>query len=229
VKLKSDLWSLLNNPQKVSVNLLSDEDVDEPEVEGRKLLRIRVPRAHRRERPVFLNANPLTGTYRRNNDGDYRCPQDVVKRLLAEQVEDSRDAKLLDGFSTDDLDPATFAAYRQTFASTKPTHPWIQLPDPEFLRSVGAWTVDRDTGKEGLTIAGLLMFGSLRSILEGVPNYIVDYQEWLAPDGGGRWVDRVTTDGSWSGNLYDFYRMVIVRLGRDLPTRRCTRRCARPW
>ena len=31
-----------------------------------------------------------------------------------------------------------------------------------------------------------------------------------------RWVDRVTTDGSWSGNLFDFYRRVFNKLTADL-------------
>ena len=35
------------------------------------------------------------------------------------------------------------------------------------------------------------------------------------PD-GVRWVDRLTMDGTWSGNVYDFYRLVYRRLVRDL-------------
>jgi ATP-dependent DNA helicase RecG len=31
-----------------------------------------------------------------------------------------------------------------------------------------------------------------------------------------RWLDRVTTDGSWSGNLFDFYRRVYGKLTADL-------------
>ncbi len=31
-----------------------------------------------------------------------------------------------------------------------------------------------------------------------------------------RWEDRVTTDFSWSGNVYDFYRIVYAKLSRDL-------------
>ena len=44
----------------------------------------------------------------------------------------------------------------------------------------------------------------------------MDYQE--LPEGGApeRWLDRVTTDGMWSGNLFDFYRMVYPKLVRDL-------------
>lgn len=37
---------------------------------------LHVPRADRRIKPVFINGNPLTGTYRRNHSGDYRCSRE---------------------------------------------------------------------------------------------------------------------------------------------------------
>ena len=60
------------------------------------------------------------------------------------------------------------------------------------------------------------MFGNLRPILDAVPNYLLDYQEQESSSGNQRWIDRFTSDGSWSGNLYDFYNIVILRLSRDI-------------
>jgi hypothetical protein len=61
------------------------------------------------------------------------------------------------------------------------------------------------------------MFGRLRSILDALPNYILDYQERTEQDDDSpRWIDRITTDGSWSGNLYEFYHRVYPRLTSDL-------------
>ena len=139
--------------------------------------------------------------------------------MLADQVEDARDAKLLERFTFEDLSLPTLRAYRNAFKTVKPDHPWVDLENDEFLRNIGGWTVNRETKREGLTLAGLLMFGKLRSIMDAVPNYILDYQERPSDankDTDLRWIDRVTTDGSWSGNLYDFYRTVIQRLTRDL-------------
>ena len=44
----------------------------------------------------------------------------------------------------------------------------------------------------------------------------VDYQE--QPEAGmeTRWLDRVIPDGTWSGNLFDFYRRVVRKLVADL-------------
>ncbi len=218
-KIIKELWSGLNNPQKISVNILNERDVQTIELEGKKVVRISIPRATRFQMPVYLGKNPLAATYRRQGDGDFRCDEETVKRMLADQVEDVRDAKLLEKFDFGDLNLPTFRAYRNAFKSVKPDHPWVDLENDEFLRQIGGRAINRETQREGLTLAGLLMFGKLRSILDAVPNYVVDYQErppeaWEDTD--RRWIDRVTTDGSWSGNLYDFYRMVILRLTHGL-------------
>jgi len=211
------LWSNLNNREKVSINILKDDDVSVGTHDRKQYIRIVVPPARRGQKPVYVGKNPLIGTYRRNFSGDYVCDEFTVKRMIAEQVEESRDAKLLPHFTENDLDSNTLRAYRNRFSSTKPTHPWNNYDDHEFLRSIGGLTRDRTSGEEGLTLAGLLMFGKLRPILEAVPHYLVDYQERRPEDDDGtRWVDRITTDGTWSGNLYDFFQIVIQKLYRDL-------------
>lgn len=218
-KVIKELWNGLNNREKASVNILSETDVRIVTVENHQLVQITIPRANRHQMPVFVGKNPFQGTYRRQGDGDYRCDDETVKRMLADQVEDARDSKLLENFDFADLNLPTLQAYRNAFKSVKPDHPWVDLDNQEFLRNIGGWTMNRETKREGLTLAGLLMFGKLRPILDTAPNYVLDYQE-RPPDSNRdddrRWIDRVTTDGSWSGNLYDFYRTTIQRLTRDL-------------
>ncbi len=141
---------------------------------------------------------------------------DDVKRMLAEQVEDSRDDRILKGFDLGDLDSSSFRAYRQVFANREPEHLWNTLEDREFLRQLGGWRKDRETGESGLTVAGLLMFGQMVSIQEEFPNYMLDYQERPEARAESRWVDRITLDGKWSGNLYDFYRKVYLKLTAEL-------------
>jgi Predicted transcriptional regulator containing an HTH domain and an uncharacterized domain shared with the mammalian protein Schlafen len=211
------LWSNLNNREKVSINILTEDNVSVRTHEGKQFIRIIVPPARREQKPVYVGKNPLAGTYRRNFSGDYLCDHTTIKRMIAEQVEKSRDAKLLPHFTEADLDRNSLRAYRNQFSSRKPTHPWNNLDDHEFLRSIGGLTRDRASGEEGLTLAGLLMFGKLRPILDAVPHYLVDYQERRPEDDDGtRWIDRITTDGTWSGNLYDFFQRVIQKLYRDL-------------
>ena len=219
-RVRKILWDNLNNRQIISANLLRDGDVQEIEFEGnegRRLIEVHVPRAPRQQRPVYVGSNPMTGTYRRGGEGDYHCSEAEVRRMIAEAAEESRDARLLPHFALGDLDAGSLAAYRNEFRSTRPGHPWLTLDDRELLQMLGGWSRDRETGAEGLTLAGVLMFGQLRSILDAVPNYVVDYQEREKSAGAEvRWTDRVTTDGTWSGNLYDFFRRIYQRLTRDI-------------
>ncbi|MBX9771507.1 MAG: hypothetical protein K2X29_09065, partial [Candidatus Obscuribacterales bacterium] len=60
------------------------------------------------------------------------------------------------------------------------------------------------------------MFGKLCSIREALHNYFLDYQERPEAKTDGRWIDRITTDGTWSGNLFDFYKIVTKKLTSDL-------------
>jgi len=213
-KIRQELFTGLNNRQKVSVNLLTDAQVQERSLEGKKVLLIQIPRESRTQRPVYLSNNPLgRHTFRRQNDGDHVLPDEEVKRLLAEQVEESRDTRILSGY---DLDMTTFRAYRRVFSSRDPNHPWNSDNDRKFLRQIGGWQVDRETGRGGLTLAGLLMFGQMASIQEVLPNYMLDYQERPEAKTENRWIDRITLDGKWSGNLYDFFRKVYSKLTADL-------------
>lgn len=216
-KVRKELFDGLNNRQKVSANLLTDASVREVALEGRTLLVIEIPRATRKQRPVHLTTNPFAGhTYRRLNDGDRPLPDDEVRRMIAEQVEDSRDDRILRGYGFDDLCMETFRAYRQVFANRDPAHPWNALADMEFLRQLGGWRKDRETAESGLTLAGLLMFGWMTTIQEELPNFMLDYQERPEAKTEMRWVDRITLDGKWSGNLYDFYRKVYLKLTAEL-------------
>ena len=216
-RVLDDFWNQLNNPQKVSRNLLSPDAIRKvPAPNGRWVVEIDVPRAPRKQRPVFINGNPLTGTFQRRHTGDYRCREDEVRRMLAEQMEDARDARLLSKFDFNDIDMETFRAYRNRLGAVKPDHPFNNAEDQEFMRQIGGWGKDRQTGEEGLTLAGLLMFGKDLSIREAAPNFFLDYRE-LPPNGDRNdWIDRLTPDGTWAGNLFNFYGRAILRLFRDL-------------
>ena len=213
-RMIQDIWNTLNNPNKVSANLLQNRNIRSHVFDEKTLIIIWVPQASRKQRPIYIGTNPLEGTYKRQNEGDYKCQPELVKGMLGEQTNDTRDAVILEHFTIADIDKESFRIYRQQFSNRKPEHPFNEYDDQEFLRQIGGWARDRQNGTEGLTLAGLLMFGMFRSILDAVPNYIVDYQE--RENAETRWVDRVTLDGSWSGNLYDFYRIVMKKLSTDL-------------
>ncbi|HEY8686350.1 MAG TPA: ATP-binding protein [Chloroflexota bacterium] len=85
-------WDQINDRHVVSANVLQSDDAQMIEYDGKHLLCIQVPRATRQQRPVYIGPNPLTGTYRRNFEGDYRCDVATVRRMLADSSDESRDA-----------------------------------------------------------------------------------------------------------------------------------------
>ncbi len=216
-KLIGDFWDLVNNKQKVSRNLLKESDVElvKIDVTGLAVVRIHVPRATRRERPIFLGQNPFGGAYRRNYEGDYLCTEEEVRRMFADQADESADARVLEGFGIEDLHQESLKQFRNRFASARPGHPWLSEDDKGLLSRLGGWRVDRLSRKEGLTVAGLLMFGREHSIRDpsALPGFHLDYRERFSDDPAVRWTDRVTLDGTWEGNLFQFYQRVILKLG----------------
>lgn len=215
-RLKKTFWDTINNRGKVSVNLLSTHDLLEQTQGEATFLIIRVPRATRHQRPIFVGQNPLTGTYRRNDEGDYHCTEQEVGRMLADRSEEPADRQILEHFGLEDLDLPSLQQYRHRFASHKPTHPWLSEDDRTLLEKLGGWRRDRRTGTQGLTLAGLLMFGREEALHEALPSYQVDYREKLSDDPAVRWTDRLTLDGTWAGNLFQFYLRVIQRLPSEL-------------
>lgn len=217
---KKEFWNNCNNPNTVSRNLLTNEDIKVASYKDKKLLIIKIPFASRTERPVFLTRNPFGNTYKRNHEGDYRCTDDEVKRMLADSASElKRDSLILEGFGIKDLDPTSIRQFRQLFASSNAGHPWLVLEELDLLRKIGAYRKDRKTKEEGLTVAGLLMFGKDESIRDQdvVPNYFPDFRERLSIDKNIRWSDRIYPDGTWECNLLQFYLRVWPKLIATLP------------
>ena len=214
-KLRKDFWNTINNSKKVSVNLLTDQDVESYEVNGDIVLAIHIPQAPREDKPVYINDNLFGGTFRRNGEGDYRCTSGEIRAMLRDQTEETSDMKILDNFEIKDLNLETVRSYRNRHAAFRAEHVWEKLSDGEYLERIGAARQAKSDKKLHPTAAGLLMFGEEYRILYEYPEYFLDYREILDP--AIRWTDRVhSSSGDWTGNLFDFFFRVYPKLARDL-------------
>jgi len=214
-KLIKDFWNVINNPKKVSVNLLSDKDVFAQSVGDKTIVLINVPRADRNYRPVYIDGNPLN-TYRRNGDGDYKCTKEEYQTMVRDASVKTQDMLLLSEMDLGVLNMESVHGYRQRMKYSRPGHVWEQLADDEFLQKIGAAGIGED-GKKHPTAAGLLMFGNEYDIVREYNNYFLDYQEQYDPD--NRWTDRIiSSSGDWSGNVYDFYFRIYNKLRQDIKT-----------
>ena len=206
-----DFWNTINS-DKVSSNILVDADVGTCEINDTTIIWINVPQANYKQRPVYINGNPIKGTFKRNYEGDYHCTEDEVKSMMRDASDSGNDGGLLNGYTMEDIDLNALRSYRIEFEHQNPDHVWNGDDDQTFLKNLEGYTIDRITGKGWLTTAGLLMFGKGLAVRERFGNIRMDYidESNLLP--GSRWSDRLTYDGMWENNLYNFMRQVMPKL-----------------
>lgn len=209
-----ELHNLLRNPQKVSFPTCGADDLEVVRVDNKDVLVVRVPAASRKNRPVYIAGNPYQGTYLRRNEGDYLCTKREVDRMMREASDVATDSTVLSGYSIEDLDSESISRYRQRHQNADPGSPWNGYDDVRFLKALKAIGLDRESGKEGITVAGLLLFGTPGAIGDWRPRHLIDFR--ILPSDGGiheRWTDRVT----WDGNLIGAFEEIYPRLVHNLP------------
>ena len=210
-----DIWNTINN-DKVSSNILVDANVGTCVVKNELIIWINVPRAKYNQKPIYLNGNPMKGSFKRNHEGDYHCTEEEVKAMLRDANDTGSDGGILDGYTMEDIDINALRSYRIEFEHNNPDHVWNSLQDIDFLQKMGGYTKDRSTGKSWLTSAGLLMFGKGDVLRERFANIRMDYLDKTNLLPGSRWSDRLTYDGMWENNLYNFMRQVMPKLVSDI-------------
>lgn len=215
-KQMEDFWNTING-SKVNVNILKDENVFLVEEDEVSLMVIQVPRAEFNMRLVYVGENPYKGTYKRNHEGDYHATRYEVKGMIRDQNPDGNDSMILEHYTMDDIDKETLRKYRKIFEIRNEGHVWNPLDDKAFLEKLGGYRKDRRTGVEGLSLAGLMMFGTGQAIRENFSNVFMDYRNETEVTVDVRWNDRITYDGTWENNLFNFFSKVTPKLTEDLP------------
>ncbi len=210
-------WDTVNS-DKVNKNILKDEDVQIVTIPSTALavVSIHVPRADYNNRPVFINGNPYTGTFKRNHEGDYHASEDEINAMLRDQKSEGNDGIVLEHYGMEDIDLETLSHYRTMFQNNNPDHVWNQEDNKQFLTMLGGYKKERSKNIEGLTIAGLLMFGKGIVIRDRFSNLMMDYRDESHTTDDMRWSDRVTYDGTWENNLFNFFMKVSPKLSADL-------------
>ena len=76
-------WSVLNDRNKISRNILLNHHVKVVEYDGKKLLEIQIPAADRHDKPVYVGTDPMKGTYRRDYEEIFT--EASVRAMFADQ------------------------------------------------------------------------------------------------------------------------------------------------
>lgn len=210
-KLKNDFWNTIHNKRKVSHCLISESDLEEYTVGEDVILVIKIPKAPKDLKPIFINNDVYGGSYRRDFEGDYRCSLREVKAMIRDSFEETMDQRVLR--RKIDFDADTIHAYRIRYNIHHDGSAWTQLNDTDFLIKIGA--LNEEEGSLKQTAAGLLMFGKEETIIREYPYYFLDYREHLILN--IRWTDRIySQEPEWSGNVFDFFTRVSAKLELDL-------------
>ena len=208
--LKTILFDLVNDKRKVSINLLTDNDVEEIFLDNSPVLKIRVKRCPVELRPVYINANVYQGVFRRNNDGDYHCSIEDINEMIRDSSSQALDLQIMENHDISSLDKESINKYKNIFAAFHPNHPFLKESTERFLEFIGATRLNQNK-EYRLTKAGLLMFGFSYRIVYEFPEFFLDYQEINSKE--NRWVDRLeSTSGDWSGNLFEYFEKVSYKL-----------------
>jgi ATP-dependent DNA helicase RecG len=212
--LLTTFCNLLRNPTKINYPVCGPDDTCIETLNDKQVIVLRIPAAPRKVRPVHINGNPYGGTYVRRHTGDYHCTKSEVDRMMREASDVAADSAILPHFGWEDLDPETLTRYRRRYQTQNPASPWNGYDDARFLRSVGGFRRDRETGAEGITAAGLLLAGKPEALREWRTRHLIDYR--LLPrdiDSETRWDDRIV----WEGNLFSAFETIYPRLIADQP------------
>jgi ATP-dependent DNA helicase RecG len=209
-----DFLNQMRDPGKISFQAVRNDDVWTEDVNGERLVIVRVHPAPRTARPVYINGK-RDEAYVRNGEGDARCTHAELDRMRREAAHHSADRQVLPYLDFSDFDMETVRRYREESRARRPSLPQHRLDDQQFLRKVEAWRRDMDAREEGPTLAGILMFGKEDAIREVRYPHVIDYRRVPTDNTPSRrWTDRER----WTGNLYGAWESIFPRLIRGLPT-----------
>jgi len=209
-----NLLNLMRDTSKISFQVARNGDIWMEEIEGKSLVIVRIHPAPRRARPVSINGN-RDSAYVRNGEGDALCTPAELDRMRRQASFEEADRRIVPYLTWDDFDTDTVRRYRELSRVNRPALPHHRKDFHEYLQLVGAWRKDRQTGEEGPTAAGILMFGSESTIREIRHNHVIDYRRVPRDESASRrWTDRVR----WTGNLFGAWEEIFPRLTRGLPT-----------
>ncbi|MCH3922996.1 RNA-binding domain-containing protein [Limosilactobacillus sp.] len=210
-KLKQDFLNTQSS-NKLSQAVASESDINEFEINGKKLLKIYIPKINYTNRPLYLNGN-LRNAYKRENDSDRKISADELRAFIRESDADV-DKELLPNFGLDDIILSDLQLFRSRLNDVS-GNLYIDGNTEDFLINIGLMQKDRTVpnGNYLLTKAALLLFGKYNSIIQVFPSFMLDLiikPNKTIPD----YSDRVYTSNEpdHPNNIYGFYNAAYEKL-----------------
>jgi ATP-dependent DNA helicase RecG len=113
--------------------------------------------------------------YDRNQDGDFEIRStQMIANLFIRKSKVRTENRSYPIFGMNDLEDDAFEYMRQMVQIENKNHPWLRMTNEQILRSGEMILPDTETGKEGLSLAAILLFGTPHAIHYALPNYTID-------------------------------------------------------
>lgn len=166
-QMKKNFVTAINNRNKMNPPLYI-KPIDY-EFEGRTIIYIQVPCSQ----SVCRCSGKI---FDRNYDSDINITDNegLVYQLYARKQDTYYVNKVFPVFTIADLRHDLVDRARTMAKLRTPNHPWQQMTDVELLRSAGLILTDTSTGREGFTLAAILLFGPDNLIVSALAHHKTD-------------------------------------------------------
>lgn len=213
-KILDDFFSNKNNPMKLSYSTIENEDIQELEIKGKKIIEISIKQAPDNKKPVYLGNN-TNEVFIREKSTDVKAKGESMKTLLR-LSDDNLDTKVLNNYDLDDLDLDSVEKYKSELVKRDSYSNYSELDTESFLKRIGVISKNYETdGNYGITVGGLLFFGKNNAILHTFPNFQLDYFDKSHPE-QDRWTSRISSIES-NLNIYTFFILVEEHFKNSIP------------
>jgi len=166
-KIKKEIVTCANNPHKINppVYLV----IEEVKIDNKTIIVIYVPESSQVHRCTDR-------IYDRSEDGDLDITHqtDAVANLYMRKQSSFSENKVYPYMEISDFRPDLFQKMKELISIRNNVHPWLKVNDKEFLKSARLYQKDLQTGKEGYTLAAMLLFGKDSTIQTALTYYRTD-------------------------------------------------------
>ena len=165
-RMKKDFVTSINNAQKIYPPLYLQPEICT--INGLIVIVIEVPSGSQvcRHHGRIFDRN-------HESDIDITDNSDLVYKLYARK-NGSYFVNKVTGFQMDDMRSDLIERARSMTSIRSINHPWKQMSDEELLRSAGLILKDTERQIEGVTVAGILLFGKDSTIMSVLPQHKTD-------------------------------------------------------
>ncbi|MDR0898753.1 MAG: putative DNA binding domain-containing protein [Lactobacillaceae bacterium] len=212
-RLANEFASLARDSKFISYINRATIDINVEAVDGLEIVRIRIDKAPRDAKPVFINISGINKrkAFIRISDNDSVMTESEIADMLQDRYVDN-DARPREGTSFErDIDPDTFTRIKNQAIENG-----LRVNEQDSDESIAYYLgilVQDENERLVASVGGLLFAGRYRSIRSRFPALMLDFVQVKTLEQNG-YDDRIVT-GALSNepsNIYEFYVQVANRI-----------------